>query len=430
MHHFDRIDGALHAEGVPLEALAGAVGTPAYVYSTATLTRHYSLLRAAADAHRGALGDALIAFAVKANSNLSVLATLARLGCGADTVSEGEIRRALKAGIPGERIIFSGVGKTDAELAFAIEVGVRQINVESGAELERLIAIAAAKGSAPAIAIRVNPKIGAGGHAKITTGGATDKFGVPVEEAIDLYARASASPHLTPVGLACHIGSQIMSLAPMEAAFHTLREMVLTLRANGHSVTRLDLGGGLGVPYHGQTDTPSIADYAAMCARVLEGLGVEAAFEPGRLLAANAGLLLSRVIQVNQRTGSPEEGGGRRFLVLDAGMNDLMRPALYDAFHDLVPVRPREGELRAYDLVGPICESTDIFARDRMLPPLEAGDLVAFMGAGAYGAVLASEYNSRPLVPEVLVDGDRWAMVRSRPSYEDMWAREPRADWL
>lgn len=429
MHHFDRIDGALHAERVPLEALAETVGTPAYVYSTATLTRHYGLLRGAVDAHRDALGGsskdgALIAFAVKANSNLSVLATLARLGCGADTVSEGEIRRALAAGIPGDRIIFSGVGKTDAELAFAIEAGVRQINVESGAELDRLIAVAASKDAAPAIAIRVNPKIGAGGHAKITTGGATDKFGVPVEEAIDLYARASASPHLTPVGLACHIGSQITTLEPMEAAFRTLREVVLTLRANGHSVARLDLGGGLGVPYHGQTDTPSIADYAAMCARVLEGLGVEAAFEPGRLLAANAGLLLSRVIQVNQRAD------GRRFLVLDAGMNDLMRPALYDAFHDLVPVRPREGELLAYDLVGPICESTDIFARDRMLPPLQAGDLVAFMSAGAYGAVLASEYNSRPLVPEVLVDGERWAVVRSRPSYDEMWAREPKADWL
>ena len=424
MHHFDVRDGTLQAEGVPLEALAEGVGTPAYVYSTATLTRHYGLLREAADAHPDALGEALIAFAVKANSNLSVLATLARLGCGADTVSEGEIRRALKAGIPGERIIFSGVGKTDAELAFAIDTGVRQINVESGAELERLIAIAAARGSAPSIAIRVNPKIGAGGHAKITTGGATDKFGVPVEEAIDLYARASASPHLTPVGLACHIGSQIMSLVPMEAAFRTLREMVLTLRANGHSVTRLDLGGGLGVPYHGQTDTPSIADYAAMCARVLEGLAVEAAFEPGRLLAANAGLLLSRVIQINER------GDGRRFAVLDAGMNDLMRPALYDAFHDLVPVRPRAGDPLAYDLVGPICESTDIFARDRMLPPLEAGDLVAFMGAGAYGAVLANEYNSRPLVPEVLVDGDRWAVVRARPTYDEMLEREPRAGWL
>jgi diaminopimelate decarboxylase len=424
LHHFDRIDGALHAERVPLEALAEAAGTPAYVYSTATLTRHYGLLREAVDGHRNALGDALIAFAVKANSNLSVLATLARLGCGADTVSEGEIRRALAAGVPGDRIIFSGVGKTDTELAFAIEAGVRQINVESGAELDRLTAVAASTGSAPAIAIRVNPKIGAGGHAKITTGGATDKFGVPVEEAIDLYARASASPHLTPVGLACHIGSQITTLEPMEAAFRTLRDVVLTLRANGHAVSRLDLGGGLGVPYHGQTDTPSIADYAAMCARVLEGLGVEAAFEPGRLLAANAGLLLSRVIQVNQRAD------GRRFLVLDAGMNDLMRPALYDAFHDLVPVRPREGEAVPYDLVGPICESTDIFARDRMLPPLQAGDLVAFMSAGAYGAVLASEYNSRPLVPEVLVDGDRWAVVRSRPSYDHMLEREPRAAWL
>ena len=424
MHHFNRIDGALQAEGAPLEAIADAVGTPVYVYSSATLTRHYGLLRAALDEHRTALGDALIAFAVKANSNLSVLATLARLGCGADTVSEGEIRRALAAGIPGDRIIFSGVGKTDAELAFAIDAGVRQINVESCAELDRLIVVAASKGAAPAIAIRVNPKIGAGGHAKITTGGATDKFGVPIEEAIDLYARASASPHLTPVGLACHIGSQITTLEPMEAAFRTLREVAETLRAQGHSVTRLDLGGGLGVPYHGQTDTPSIADYAAMCARVLEGLGVEAAFEPGRLLAANAGLLLSRVIQVNQRAD------GRRFLVLDAGMNDLMRPALYDAFHDLVPVRPREGDLLAYDLVGPICESTDIFARDRMLPPLEAGDLVAFMSAGAYGAVLSSEYNSRPLVPEVLVDDDRWAVVRPRPSYDEMWAREPKADWL
>ncbi|TAJ65407.1 diaminopimelate decarboxylase [Brevundimonas sp.] len=424
MHHFDRIDGALQAEGVPLEALAGEVGTPAYVYSTATLTRHYGLLADAVASHPAALGEALIAFAVKANSNLSVLATLARLGCGADTVSEGEIRRALKAGVSANRIVFSGVGKTDAELAFAIDVGVRQINVESAVELDRLIAVAASKGATPDIAIRVNPKIGAGGHARITTGGATDKFGVPADEAHALYARASLSPHATPVGLACHIGSQITSLEPLEAAFRALRAMTLELRAAGLSVTRLDLGGGLGVPYHGQSDLPSIEAYAAMAARVLDGLEVEAAFEPGRLLAANAGVLLSRVIQVNER------GDGRRFLVLDAGMNDLMRPALYDAFHDLVPVRPREGEPRLYDLVGPICESTDIFARDRMLPPMQAGDLVAFMGAGAYGAVLASEYNSRPLVPEVLVDGDRWAVVRRRPTYEEMLEREPRADWL
>ena len=433
MHHFDRINGALQAEGVSLEALAGAVGTPAYVYSTATLTRHYGLLADAAAAHPAALGQALIAFAVKANSNLSVLATLARLGCGADTVSEGEIRRALKAGIPANRIIFSGVGKTDAELAFAIETGVRQINVESAVELDRLIevsaslkqrAIATPDIRPPYIAIRVNPSVGAGGHARITTGGATDKFGVPADEAHALYARASLSPYVTPVGLACHIGSQITSLEPLEAAFRALRKMTLELRAAGLAVSQLDLGGGLGVPYHGQSDLPSIEAYVAMAAQVLDGLEVEAAFEPGRLLAANAGVLLSRVIQVNER------GDGRRFLVLDAGMNELMRPALYDAFHDLVPVRPREGEPHLYDLVGPICESTDIFARDRSLPPMQAGDLVAFMGAGAYGAVLASEYNSRPLVPEVLVDGDRWAVVRARPSYDEMLDREPRADWL
>ncbi|MFN3669933.1 MAG: diaminopimelate decarboxylase [Brevundimonas sp.] len=433
MHHFDRTDGALHAEGVPLRALAEAVGTPAYVYSTATLTRHYRLLADAVAAHPAALGEALIAFAVKANSNLSVLATLAAQGCGADTVSEGEIRRALKAGIPANRIVFSGVGKTDAELAFAIEAGVRQINIESAVELDRLIAVSSSlkQGATasrpiatPEVAIRVNPAVGAGGHAKITTGGATDKFGVPAEEAPALYARAAASPHVTPVGLACHIGSQITTLEPLEAAFRALRAMTLDLRAQGLTVSRLDLGGGLGVPYHGQSDLPSIEAYVAMAARVLDGLAVEAAFEPGRLLAANAGVLLSRVIQVNERAD------GRRFLVLDAGMNDLMRPALYDAFHDLVPVQPREGEPRLYDLVGPICESTDIFARDRRLAPVEAGDLVAFMGAGAYGAVLASEYNSRPLVPEVLVDGDRWAVVRARPTYDEMLEREPRAGWL
>lgn len=428
MHHFDLKDGVLHAEGVSLEALAETVGTPTYVYSSATLRRHYGLLREACDAHKGALGgdggDALIAFAVKANSNLSVLATLAQLGCGADTVSEGEIRRALAAGVPAERIIFSGVGKTDAELAFAIDVGVRQINVESSAELDRLIAVASTKNAAPAIAIRVNPKIGAGGHAKITTGGAGDKFGVPVEEAMALYARASNSPHVTPVGLACHIGSQITDLAPLEAAFRVLRQMTESLRADGHSVTRLDLGGGLGVPYYGDAATPSPADYVAMAARVLDGLNVEAAFEPGRLMAANAGVLLSRVIQVNERTD------GRRFLVLDAAMNDLMRPALYDAFHDLKPVRPVAGEALPHDVVGPVCETGDTFARDRDLPPLKADDLVVFMSAGAYGAVMSSEYNTRPLAAEVLVDGDRYAVIRPRPTYDEMFAREPMADWL
>jgi len=438
LHHFDVVDGALQAEDVSLETLAATVGTPAYVYSTATLTRHYGLFRDAVAGHRSALGGpseagALIAFAVKANSNLSVLATLARLGCGADTVSAGEIRRALRAGVPADRIIFSGVGKTDAELAFAIETGVRQINVESAVELDRLIevsssvkprATASRALATPEIAIRVNPAVGAGGHARITTGGATDKFGVPIDEALALYARAALSPHVTAVGLACHIGSQITTLAPLEAAFRTLREMTLILRAQGLPVTRLDLGGGLGVPYHGQSDLPSIEAYVAAAARVLDGLEVEAAFEPGRLLAANAGILLARVIQITER------GDGRRFLVLDAGMNDLMRPALYDAFHDLVPVRRRPGDAVPHDVVGPICESTDIFARDRSLPQMEAGDLVAFMGAGAYGAVLASEYNSRPLVPEVLVDGERWAVVRARPSYDEMLAREPVAGWL
>jgi diaminopimelate decarboxylase len=424
LDHFELRDGALHAEGVALTTLANEVGTPAYVYSSATLTRHYQVLRQALDAHPAVLGDALIAFAVKANSNLSVLATLARQGCGADTVSEGEIRRALKAGIPADRIIFSGVGKTDAELAFALEVGVRQINVESPAEMDRLIAVAAVAGKVADIAIRVNPKIGAGGHAKITTGGEGDKFGVPADEALALYARASASPHLNPVGLACHIGSQITDLTPLKAAFILMRELTETLRGQGLSVTRLDLGGGLGVPYVGGAHTASPADYAAMVARVLAGLDVEVAFEPGRLLAANAGVLLSRVIQVTERAD------GRRFLVLDAAMNDLVRPAMYDAFHEVKPVLPRDGEPVAYDIVGPVCETGDTFARGRPLQPLQAGDLVVFTGAGAYGAVMAGEYNSRPLVPEVLVDGDRWAVVRARPTYDEMLARESRADWL
>ena len=424
MDHFQLRDGTLHAEDVPLDALATEVGTPAYVYSTATLTRHYGVLRDAVDAHPAAFGDALIAYAVKANSNLSVLAILAKLGSGADTVSEGEIRRALKAGVPASKIIFSGVGKTDAELAYALDVGVRQINVESPAELGRLIAVAAERAVVPDIAIRVNPRIGAGGHAKITTGGEGDKFGVPADEAIALYARAAASPHVNPVGLACHIGSQIIDLTPLDAAFRLLREMTLSLRAQGLSVTRLDLGGGLGVPYSGGAETASVADYAAMAAGVLEGLEVEAAFEPGRLLAANAGVLLARVIQVTERED------GRRFLVLDAAMNDLVRPAMYDAFHEVKPVTPRDGDGVAYDIVGPVCETGDTFARGRDLPPLQAGDLVVFTGAGAYGAVMASEYNSRPLVPEVLVDGAHWAVVRARPTYEEMLAREAVAGWL
>jgi len=426
VNHFEVRDGELWCESVSLSDLAREVGTPFYVYSTATLQRHYAVFRDAFAPYRATLGDPLVAYAVKANSNLSVLATLARLGSGADTVSEGEIRRALKAGVPGERIVFSGVGKLDRELAFALDSGVRQINVETASELRRLASIAADKGVRAPLAIRVNPDVGAGGHAKITTGGKGDKFGVTAPEALALYAEAAASPSLRPLGLACHIGSQITDLSAPAAAFAVMRDLVERLRADGLTVERLDLGGGLGVPYFNQGDPPGPSEFAAMVAGVIDGLGVELIFEPGRMIVANAGVLISRVVHIHSR---PE--GGRRFLVLDAAMNDLMRPALYDAFHDIRPVRPREGApTRAYDVVGPVCETGDTFTRDRALPDLEEGELVAFMTAGAYGAVMANEYNTRPLAPEVLVRDDGWSVVRRRPSYDDMFAREPQAPWL
>ena len=422
MNHFELRGGELWCEDVRLSEIAGQVGTPAYVYSTATLERHYTVLR---DALAGAgLGTPLIAYAVKANSNVSVLATLARLGCGADTVSEGEIRRALAAGVPPERIVFSGVGKTRAELAFAITTGVAEINVESEPELNLLIEVAAELGARPAIAIRVNPDVAAGGHAKISTGKAENKFGVSFAEAARLYAKASNNAHVRPVAVACHIGSQITDLAPFEAAFGKMRGLVEQLRAEGLTVERLDLGGGLGAPYFDAPEPPAPAAFAAMVAKVMAGLDIEFAFEPGRMIAANAGVLLARVLHIHER---PE---GRRFLVLDAGMNDLIRPAMYESYHDIRPVRPREGAPLTYDVVGPICETGDTFTRERPLPPLEGGDLVAFMTAGAYGAVMSSEYNSRPLVPEVLVKGGEFAVVRRRPSYEEMLASEARAPWL
>jgi diaminopimelate decarboxylase len=423
MNHFETREGELFCEGMSLTALAAAVGTPAYVYSTATLERHYRVFREALDAHPS-LGSPLIAYAVKANSNLSVLRTLGALGAGADTVSEGEIRRALAAGVPPERIVFSGVGKTAAEIAFALRVGVHQINVESEPELALVSRLAGETGARPAVALRVNPDVGAGGHAKISTGDSASKFGVSIAVVEALYARASADPALRAVGLACHIGSQITDLTPLEDAFSRMRELTERLRAAGLSVGRLDLGGGLGVPYFNQPDPPGPDAFAAMAARAVGGLGLDLAFEPGRVLAANAGVLLSQVLHVNER---PD---GRRFLVLDAAMNDLLRPAMYDAWHDLRPVRPRPGAPEPYDVVGPVCESGDTFARDRVLPPLEAGDLVAFFTSGAYGAVMASEYNSRPLVPEVLVRGAEFAVVRARPTYEAMLAREPLAPWL
>ncbi|WP_421738481.1 diaminopimelate decarboxylase [Caulobacter sp.] len=421
MNHFEYGPEGLACEGVPLARIAAQVGTPVYVYSRATLERHFTVFRDALEI--AGVADPLIAYAVKANSNVAVLKVLGDLGAGADTVSEGEVRRALAAGIPGERIVFSGVGKARREIEFALKAGVAEINVESEPELNLIAEVAAELGVRAKVAFRVNPDVAAGGHAKIATGKAENKFGVSFAEAARLYANASNNANLEPVGVACHIGSQITDLAPMRAAFTKMRGLVEQLLCEGLSVERLDLGGGLGVPYFNMPTPPSPADFAAMVGEVTRGLPVKLAFEPGRVIAANAGVLVSEVLHVHER---PE---GRKFLVIDAAMNDLIRPAMYDAFHDIRPLTRREGEV-VYDVVGPICETGDTFTRDRSMPPLAAGDLVAFMSAGAYGAAMASEYNTRPLVPEVLVDGDRFAVIRARPSYEEILARDLIPDWV
>jgi diaminopimelate decarboxylase len=419
MNHFEYRGGALCCEAVPLTTIAEAVGTPVYVYSSATLERHYDVFKAAF-----APRDVLVAFAVKANANLGVLATLAAKGAGADTVSRGEIERALAAGVPADRIIFSGVGKTEDELAFALDASVYQINVESEGELGDLSHIGAARGKRATIAIRVNPDVGgAGGHDKISTGQRDAKFGVGAAQALRLFAQAHADPHLDAKGFAVHIGSQIKDLTPLREAFAVIGKLARQAMSEGLRIERLDLGGGLGVPYFNEPDPPAPADYAKAALDVLGGFDVKFAFEPGRMIAANAGVLVSRVVRRQDRSA-------RQILVVDAAMNDLIRPAIYDAFHEIKPVgAPKAGETRTYDVVGPICESGDTFTRNRALPPLAPGDLVAFMTAGAYGATMASTYNARALVPEVLVRGNRFEVVRQRWSVAEQMALETIPAW-
>jgi diaminopimelate decarboxylase len=420
MHHFDYRDGRLHCEEVDLAKLADDVGTPCYVYSTATLRRHARVIAAAFEGQ-----DCLIAFSVKANSNLAVLATLAEEGCGADVVSGGELQRALRAGIPASKIVFSGVGKTAREMELGLREGIHQFNVESAAELRLLSYVANGLGQQAPIAIRVNPDVAAGGHPNISTGKKGDKFGVPWTEAEDLYAEAATLPGIRVVGVDVHIGSQIGDLVPMRAAFEKVVGLAQRLRAAGHDIARIDVGGGLGIPYKQGDEPPPPSAYAAMIAEVSAGLGVQVILEPGRVIAGNAGVMLTTALY--EKT-APD----RSFLIVDAGMNDLMRPALYGAHHDIRPVKqaaPGAAE-KTYDVVGPICESTDKFAAGRDMPAVAPGDRLAFMSAGAYGAVLSSAYNTRPLVPEVLVNGDRFDIVRRRPDLEEMLQLEQVPDWL
>jgi diaminopimelate decarboxylase len=421
MHHFDYRSGVLHAEDVNLVALAEAVGTPFYCYATATIERHYKVFTGAfADL------DSLVCYSVKANSNQAVIATLGRLGAGADVVSEGELLRARAAGIPAGKIMFSGVGKTDRELALAVDHGILCVNTESEAEIKRLAAIAASKGRTADISIRVNPDIDAKTHAKIATGKAENKFGIPISGAREVYARAAKLKGVRVAGVDMHIGSQIVELNPFSDAFALLADFVRTLRADGHTITHVDLGGGLGIPYYEDNAPPPDPEaYAAVVKRATAGLDCRLIFEPGRLIVGNAGILVSRVLYV-------KPGEAKTFVIIDAGMNDLVRPTLYDAHHEIMPVRQAvAGAPRIIaDVVGPVCESGDFLALDRSLPPPQPSDLVAIMSAGAYGAVQAGTYNSRPLVPEVLVRQGEWALVRPRVTAEQLIALDRQAPWL
>ena len=421
MDHFDYRAGILHAEDVAIPEIAAEVGSPFYVYSAATFRRHYQVFDEAL-----AGMDHLVCYAVKANGNLAVLKLLGDLGAGMDVVSAGEYLRAKAAGIPGERIVFSGVGKTREEMRIALEGGIRQVNLESEPEMLALAEVAKAMGVTVPVTIRVNPDVDAKTHAKIATGKSENKFGIPIAKAREAYAQVATHPHLEVVGIDVHIGSQLTDLEPFRAAYSKVAELTEVLRADGHRISRLDLGGGLGIPYVRSNAAPPFpVDYGQVVRETVGHLGCEIEIEPGRLIAGNAGLMVARVVYVKQ-------GEGRRFLILDAAMNDLVRPAMYDAHHDIIPViaPPVGAPTEPIDIVGPVCETGDTFARAREMPMLAEDDLVAFRSAGAYGAVMASEYNARPLIPEVLVDGDRFAVIRARPSYAEMLARDNVPDWL
>ncbi|MEM7488608.1 MAG: diaminopimelate decarboxylase, partial [Pseudomonadota bacterium] len=404
-----------------LARIAAEVGTPAYVYSSATLLRHFRLFDEAL-----AWGPHLVCYAVKAASNVAILKLLGDAGAGMDVVSEGEYRRARAAGVPGDRIVFSGVGKTEAEMRHVLAGGVRQINIESEPEMRLLSKVAAEMGVEVPVTVRVNPDVDAKTHEKIATGKSENKFGIPIAKARHVYAEIAALPGLRVVGIDVHIGSQLTDLEPFRAAYRKVADLTAALRADGHVIERLDLGGGLGIPYARSNLAPPVPqEYGQVIRDEVGHLDCEVEIEPGRLIAGNAGILLARTIFV-------KEGEGRDFLILDAAMNDLIRPAMYGAHHDIVPVvEPAPGiERRPYDIVGPVCESGDTFAKGRDMAPLSPGDLVAFRSAGAYGAVMASEYNSRPLIPEVLVDGEDFAAIRRRPTFDEMISRDTIPEWL
>ncbi|SNS91975.1 diaminopimelate decarboxylase [Antarctobacter heliothermus] len=421
MDHFIYQDGQLFAEDVPVAEIAAAVGTPFYVYSTATLVRHFRLFDEAL-----AWGPHLVCYAMKAASNQAILKTLAAEGAGMDVVSGGEYARAKAAGVPGDRIVFSGVGKTRDEIRMVLEGGIRQLNVESEPEMRAISEVASSMGLTAPITVRVNPDVDAKTHAKIATGKSENKFGIPIARAGEVYAEAAALPGLKVIGIDVHIGSQLTQLEPFEQAYKKVADLTEALRADGHDISRLDLGGGLGIPYARSNEAPPLPmDYGALVQRTVGHLGCEIEIEPGRLIVGNAGLLVSDIIYV-------KNGEGRDFLILDAAMNDLIRPAMYEAHHEIVPVKEATAgaELTPYDIVGPVCESGDTFAKGRLMPPLQTGDLVAFRSAGAYGAVMASEYNTRPLIPEVLVHGDQFAVIRARPTFDEIINRDTIPEWL